>query len=380
MMPKPIYLDHASTTPVDPRVLKAMLPYFSEIYANPSSIHEGGRKAREKVATARNAVAKILHCLPEEIIFTSGGTESINLAIKSLALPKGNGHIITSTIEHPAVLETCRYLKTKGFVVTYLPVDKYGLISPADVIKSICQDTILISIMYANNEIGTIQPIAEIGKIAKKYKIPFHSDTCQAGMLDLDVRKLNVDLLTLNSSKIYGPKGVGILYVKKGISLEPLHHGGGQEFGLRSGTENVPGIVGFAAALELIQKKRVKENTRLSALRDDFIQQILTTIPHSTLNGHPTRRLPNNINISFAGVEAEAVVHYLSQQGIFVSSGSACSSQEIEISHVLKALGLPEKWTRGSVRFSLGRTTTKKELDIVFIALKEIISSLRRLF
>ncbi len=378
-MNKPIYLDHASTTPVDPRVLTAMQPYFSKIYANPSSIHDAGRKAREAVDKTRTAVAKILRCLPEEIIFTSGGTESINLAIKGIAFTRGKGQIITSAIEHPAVLETCKYLETKGFVVTYLPVDKYGLISPADVIRAICKDTILISVMYANNEIGTIQPLAEIGAIAKKHQILFHSDACQAGTLDLDVAKMKVDLLTLNSSKIYGPKGVGLLYVRKGIALEPLLHGGKQESGFRSGTENVPGIVGFAKALELAQKEKLQENKRLTSLRDHFIQAVLAKISNTHLNCQPSQCLPGIINISFAGVEAESVVRYLSQHGIYISSGSACSSQQIETSHVLKAMSLSKKWAGGSLRFSLGRATTKKDLNQVILILEKIIQSLRRI-
>src|SRR3989338_4813245 len=300
----PIYLDHASTTPVDPAVLKAMQPYYNKIYANPSSIHAAGQEAKEAVEEARKKVAEILHCLPEEIIFTSGGTESINLALKGIALPKKKGHIITSQIEHPAVLETCRYLERKGYKVTYLSVDKFGLISPAEVKKALRSETILISIMYANNEIGTIEPILEIGKLAQLYKIPFHTDACQTGSLELDVEKLKVDMITLNGSKIYGPKGIGILYKKKNVFLEPLHHGGGQEGGLRSGTENVPAIVGFAAALELIQKEKTKENKRLQQLRDYFIVEVLTKISDSFLSGHPTKRLPNNAHFFFAGVRS----------------------------------------------------------------------------
>ena len=372
----PIYLDHASTTAVDERVLEAMQPYFSKIYANPSSIHAAGQEAKEAVEEARKKVATILHCLPEEIIFTSGGTESINLALKGIASAKSKGHIITSQIEHPAVLETCKYLETKGFKVTYLPVDKFGLVSAAEVKKALRSDTILISIMYANNEIGTIEPILEIGKLVQQYKIPFHTDACQAGSLELDVEKMKVDLMTLNSSKIYGPKGIGILYKKKGLLLEPLHHGGGQEGGLRSGTENVAGIVGFAKALESIQKERAKENKRIQQLRDYFIVEVLTKISDSFLNGHPTKRLPHNAHFSFAGVEAEAVVRHLSQKGIYVSSGSACSAQEIEISHVLKAIKAPH--ALGGVRFSLGKNTTKEELKQVVKILKEVVGSLRK--
>ncbi len=372
----PIYLDHASTTPVAPEVAKAMQPYFSKIYANPSSIHAAGQKAKEAVEEARQKIAKILHCFPEEIIFTSGGTESINLALKGIAFPKKKGHIITSQIEHPAVLETCKYLETAGFKVTYLSVDKFGLVSPSEVRKALRNDTILISLMYANNEIGTIEPITEIGKLAQQYKIPFHTDACQAGSLELDVEKLKVDLMTLNASKIYGPKGVGILYKRKGIQLEPLYHGGGQEGGLRSGTENVPAIVGFATALELIQKEKINENKRIQQLRDYFIADVLTQIPDTVLNGHPTKRLPSNAHFSFAGVEGEAVVRHLSQKGIYVSSGSACSSQEIEVSHVLKAV--KSAHALGGVRFSLGKDTTKEELKYVIRVLKMVVGGLRK--
>ncbi len=376
---KLIYLDHASSTPLDPRVLNAMLPYFRQHYANPSSFHDPGRNVKEVVERCRKKVAEILQAQPEEIIFTSGGTESINLAIKGVALVKGKGHIITSQIEHPAVLETCKYLERRGFTVGYVKVDKSGMINPASVEKAIRKDTILISIMYANNELGTIQPIINIGKIAQRHQIPFHTDACQAGMLELNVQKLKVDLLTLNGAKIYGPKGIGILYQRKGISLEPLIHGGGQEFNLRSGTENVPGIVGFAPALELIQKGGEKkggkkETQRLILLRDYFTQNLLN-IPGTRLVGHPTRRLPTFVTVAFQDVDAEQLVNYLSLNGIYASSGSACASQNVEQSHVLKAIGLPESW--GAVRFSLGNGITKKELDDVAKTVKKIVERLR---
>lgn len=372
----PLYLDHASTTPIDPQVFKAMQPYFSKIYANPSSIHEAGQEAKAAVEKARQKIATILHCLPEEIIFTSGGTESINLALQGIAFQKKKRHLITSQIEHPAVLETCKYLESQGFRVTYLPVNKFGLVSPSEVRKALSNDTLLISIMYANNEIGTIEPITEIGKLAQQYKIPFHVDACQAGSLELDVDKLKVDLLTLNGSKIYGPKGAGILFKRKSLQLEPLHHGGGQEFGARSGTQNVPGIVGFAAALELIQKERTQENNRIQQLRDYFIVEVLTKISDTFLTGHPTKRLPNNVHFCFAGVEGEAVVRHLSQKGIYVSTGSACSSQEIEVSHVLKAIKAVH--ALGGVRFSFGKETTKEELKLVVKILREVVGSLRK--
>ncbi len=374
---KPIYLDTASTTPVDPRVLKEMMPSFSKKYANPSSIHEWGKEAKEAVEDARSRVADILHCRPNEIIFTSGGTESVNLALKGVAFARKKGQIITTSVEHAAVLETCRYLETKGFTVTYLPVDNYGLVSVADVKKAITKDTILISVIYANNEIGTIEPIRHIGAIARRHAIPFHTDACQAGTLGLDTKKITVDLMTINGSKLYGPKGVGILYRNKAVPLEPLFHGGGQEFGMRGGTENVPAIVGFAKALELAQRNRQKTNRYQSSLRDYFIAKLQQAIPQTALNGHPTKRLANNVNISFAGVEAEVVLKHLSQQGMYASAGAACDSRNIETSHVLKAINAPYPY--GSIRFSLGRHTTKKELEQVAKALKGIVEALRKM-
>lgn len=377
---KNIYLDHAATTYLIPPVVKAMQPYFEKFYANPSSLHSPGLQVKTAVNSARQTIAGILNAQPTEIIFTGGGTESINLAIKGVALHKSKGHIITSKIEHPAVLSTCNYLEKKGFSVTYLDVDKYGSISLSELEKSICSDTILISIMYANNEIGTIEPIAEIGKIARKHNILFHTDACQAaGASELDVKKLEADLMTINGSKIYGPKGVGILYKRTNVPLEPLLHGGGQEFGIRSGTENVAGIIGFAKALELAQKEKNKENERLAKLRDYFITKILKAIPKSFLNGHPTRRLPNNANISFLDVEGESVLLYLNEYGIYVSTGSACSSNKLEISHVLNAIGLNHDAAHGSIRFTLGKRTTKAELDYVIKVLPGIISSLRKI-
>ena len=368
MTTKIIYLDHAASTPLDPIVKKEMDSV--KTYANPSALHQMGLEAKEILNNSRNKVAKILNCKPEEIIFTSGGTESINLAIKGIA--KDKGHIITSKIEHPAVLETCKFLEKDGFDVTYLDVDENGLVNPTEVEKAIQKDTILISIMYANNEIGTIQPVKEIAEIAKKHKIPFHTDACQAGFLDLNV---NADLMTLNGSKIYGPKGIGILYKKKNIRLQPLMHGGGQEFGLRSGTENLTAIVGFAKALELAQK----EDNKIEKLRDYFIEKVLKEIPKTFLNGHKKERLPNNANISFLDVEGESILLYLDHKGILVSTGSACSSEKLEVSHVLDAIGLKHDAAHGSIRFSLGKSTTKEELDYVVKELKGIIQSLRML-
>ena len=374
---KPIYLDHAAATPLDPEVLKAMQPFLTKQYANPNSLHDLGTLARKAIEKARVDIAKILHCSPHEIIFTSGGTESINLALKGIALHKKKGHIITSQIEHPAVLESCHYLEKNGFSVTYLPVDKYGKVSPTAVQKAIRRDTILISIMYANNEIGTIQPLHEIGKIALKHRIPFHTDACQAGSLDINVNDLNVALLTLNGNKIYGPKGIGILYKKSTTQLEPLLHGGNQEYGLRSGTENVPAIVGFAKALNLIQHSKEQENKRLTEVRDRFIKTIFTTISESYLNGHSTERLPNNIHLSFAGVEGEELLYHLNQHHIFVSTGSACNSHKIKTSHVLKAIKIPNALAKGSIRLTMGKETTEHNLQTVAKTITKIVSQLR---
>src|SRR3989338_1566748 len=290
----------------------------------------------------------------DKIIFTASGTESLNLAIKGVAQAyrKKGSHIITSTIEHKAVLETCKFLEGEGFKVTYLKVDQYGRVNPKEVEKAITKKTILVSIMYANNEVGTIQPIKEIAAIAKKKKVLFHTDACQAGFLALDVQQLGVDLLTLNSNKIYGPKGAGLLYIREGIKVEPLIHGGGQELGLRSCSENVPAIAGFAKALELAQQEKESENMQLKKLRDYFISEVMKKMSSTYLNGHPIERLPNNVHLSFAGVEAETVLYYLSLQGIYASAGSACTANEIEVSHVLKAMNVPEKLARGSIRFS----------------------------
>lgn len=376
-MKKEIYLDHAATTYLDKTVLKEMIFCYKQIYANPSSLHQAGLIAKNTLNEAREKVAKILNCNPQEIIFTSGGTESINLAIKGVA--KKKGHIITTKIEHPAVLETCKFLEEQGHKITYLDVDKDGLINIKDLEKAITKNTILISIMYANNEIGTIEPIKEIAKIAQKHNISFHTDACQAGSLNLNVKQLNPDLMTLNGSKIYGPKGVGILYKKKGIKLHPLFYGGGQENNLRSGTQNLPGIIGFTKALELIQKNKTKENKRLTTLRDYFIKKTITEIPKTFLNGHPTKRLPNNANLSFLDVEGESILLYLNEKGIYISTGSACSSQKLEVSHVLDAIGLKHDVAHGSIRFSLGKRTTKQDLDYVIKQLKDIITSLRKI-
>lgn len=376
-----IYLDNAATTPVRKEVMEAVLPYFSENYGNPSSFHYKGLKAKNALENARNKIANTLNCSPDEIIFTSGGTESINLAIKGIARANKNrgNHIITSKIEHPAVLETCKYLEKNGFRITYVNVGKDGIVSPAEIKKVITNKTILVSIMYANNEIGTVQPIKEIGEICKAEGIPFHTDACQAAeYLELDTKAMNVDLLTLNGSKIYGPKGIGILYLKRGINLEPLIHGGGQERGIRSGTENVPSIIGFAKALELAQEERTEESTKLIALRDKLIKGLLNILG-SKLNGHQKQRLPNNANISFKGIEGESIILSLNEKGICASTGSACNSRSLEPSHVLMALGMSHEEAHGSVRFSLGKWTTNEDIEYVMKTMPDIVNKLREI-
>ena len=357
--------------------------YYSQIFGNPSSFNDIGLDAKTALDSARQKVANILNAEPKEIIFTGGGTESINLAIKGVAraLKEKGKHIITSKIEHHAVLETCGYLEKKeGFEITYLDVDRYGVVKLEDLKKAIRKDTILISIMYANNEIGTIQPIEEIGKIAKENEIYFHTDACQVGCyLILDVKKLNVDLMTLNGSKIYGPKGVGVLYIRKGTEIEPIIHGGGQEFGLRSGTENIPGIIGFTKALELAQEDREKESKRLVKLRDKLVKGLLDIIPKTFLNGHPVNRLPNNVNVSILDIEGEAMLLYLNEHGIYASTGSACSSTSLEPSHVILAIGLPYEAAHGSLRFTLGRKTSEEDINYVLKKLPKIVEDLRQI-
>ncbi len=378
-----IYLDYASTTFTRAEVVKEMQPYFTEKFGNPSSLHAMGKEARAAVEMSREKIRKILNAeVADSLIFTSTGTESINLAILGVARAlKGKGkHIVTSTIEHKAVLETCKYLADKeGYRISYVSVGKNGLINPEDVARVITEETILVSIMYANNEIGTIQPIAEIGSLVRAKKVYFHTDACQAAsFLNLDVKMLNVDLMTINSGKIYGPKGVGLLYARENLSLLPLSYGGGQEEGLRSGTENVPGIVGFARALELVQDEREKEGKRLMGLRDKLIRGLLEKVPNCKLNGDAAMRLANNVNITFFGVEGEVLLQYLNNAGIYVSSGSACTAYSIKASHVLIALGLNEKDAMGSVRFTLGKKTTEKDIEKVLEVVPGIVESLRK--
>jgi cysteine desulfurase len=376
----PIYMDYAATTPTDQRVVEAMLPYFGEIYGNPSSLHGFGQEARAAMEGARAKIAAFLGAKPAEIVFTSGGTESDNFAIKGVAWAnrKKGDHVITSAIEHHAVLETCRFLEKEGFRVTYLPVDGDGLVDPADVVKAIMDRTILISIMHANNEIGTIQPIAEIGRIAKGKGICFHTDAVQTfGHLPFTVDELNIDLLSASAHKLYGPKGMGLLYIRKGTRITPLVHGGDQESGRRASTQNVPGIVGFGKAVELAAATLHGEVVRLTSLRDRFIQGIFERIDGIRLNGHPARRLPNNINLSVESIEGEGMILSLDMLGIACSTGSACSSSSLEPSHCLLAIGLPHELSHGSLRFSLGMYTKESDIDAVLEALPQVVGRLR---
>jgi len=376
-----IYMDYAATTPVDKRVLEAMLPYFSEFYGNASEIHSFGLEAKRALEGSREKVAHIMNSDPAQIIFTSGATESNNLALKGIALAnkeKGR-HIIISSIEHDCVLDSARWLETQGFELTLLPVDRYGLVNPAVVERAIRSDTLLVSVMHSNNEIGVLEPIAEIGKICREKGVFFHSDAVQSiGKISVNVEELGVDLLSVSAHKLYGPKGVGALYISEGIRLEPLAHGGGHEWGMRSGTENVAGIVGFGEACRIAEEEMPKESPRLTILRDKLISRILE-VGDTCLNGHPTKRLPNNANFSFKYIEGEALLLRLDDKGIAASTGSACSSKSAEPSHVLLALGLKPEDARGSLRLTLGRWTTKDEVDYVSGVLPPIVEELRSL-
>jgi len=378
-----IYLDHAATTAVDPRVVETMLPYFNPKYGNASSIYRLGQEAAKAIDEARRTVADILGCEPREVIFTSCGTESDNLALRGVGwaqrnLGKGN-HIITSPIEHHAVSHTCEQLeKHFGFEITYLPVDEHGLVDPDDVGRAIKDNTILISIMYANNEVGTIEPIAEIGKIAREKGVPFHTDAVQAGgSLNLDVNELNVDLLSLSAHKFYGPKGVGVLYMRQGVPLLPTQTGGGHEGNRRAGTENVPYIVGLATALRIAYEELEANNQRIAALRDRLIKGVLESIDDIELTGHPTNRLPNSASFVFKYIEGESILLNLDLAGVCASSGSACTSGATEPSHVLLAMGIPHEVAHGSLRLTLGRENTQEDVDYILDTLPGIVQKLR---
>jgi cysteine desulfurase len=379
-----IYLDYAATTPLDPRVLEAMLPYMTERFGNPNSIHSFGREARLAIDEAREKIAQLLNCQPSEIVFTSGGTESDNLALRGIAeayRQKGN-HIVTTAIEHHAVLRTCKALEDMGFSVTYLPVDEHGLVSPEQVAEAVNERTILVSVMHANNEIGTIEPVAEIVKAVKEKRpdILVHTDAVQTvGHISVDIQELGVDLLSFSAHKFYGPKGVGGLFIRKGVRLVPQLTGGGQERNRRSGTENVAGIVGMAKALEIAIAEMSNELPRLQSLRDELIAGVLNRIPDSRLNGHPTQRLPHNANFSFRGIDSETLLLQLDMHGIAASSGSACSSGSLEPSHVLLALGLDYELAISSLRLTLGRFTSHEHILRVLDLLPNIVERLRAL-
>ncbi len=378
---KRIYMDYAASTPVRKEVLAEMEPYFAEKYGNASSLHSFGGEALEALEIARKRIAAVINAEPSEIIFTSGGTESDNLAIKGAAFANQHkdNHIIVSSIEHDAVMQTARFLEKDGFSVTRLPVDEYGLVDPVELLNSITKDTILVSIMHANNEVGTIEPVGEIGKICRQHGVLFHTDAVQSfGKIPIDVKTMNIDLLTLSSHKIYGPKGVGALFVRKGVKLEPILHGGGQESGLRSGTENVAGIVGFGKAAELAHAEMDAESVRLSKLRDKLISGALK-IDNTQLNGHPEKRLPNNVNLRFKFIEGEGLVMLLDEAGIATSTGSACSSKSLEPSHVLLALGLKHEDAHGSLRVTLGKETKDDDIDYFLETLPGCIETLRRI-
>jgi cysteine desulfurase len=380
-----VYLDHAATTAVDPRVVEAMLPYWTQHYGNASSVYTLGREAHRALDQARQTIAEILNCTPREVIFTSCGTESDNLALRGVALERRHrahkNHIITSPIEHHAIGHTAEQLENQfGFEVTYVPVDQDGLVDPGDVEQAIRPDTAIISIMYANNEVGTIEPIAEIGSIARARKIPFHTDAVQAGgMLNLDVKALNVDMMSLSAHKFYGPKGVGVLYARRGVPFLPTQTGGAHEHKHRAGTENVPYIVGLATALELAYKELEESNERITRLRDKLITGVLERIPDSQLSGHPTQRLANNASFLFNYVEGESILLNLDLLGIAASSGSACTSGSLEPSHVLTAMGFPHEVAHGSLRLSLGKENTDQDVDYVLEVLPGIVDKLRKM-
>ena len=377
---KPIYFDHAATTPTRPEVVEAMLPYYREKWGNPSSLHSSGQEAAQAMGKAREEVAALLGALPEEMVFTGSGTEADNQALIgiSVAREKKGNHIITSTIEHHAVLHTAQFLEKRGCDVTYLPVDSQGLVDPEDVRKAITERTILVSIMHGNNEIGTVEPIAEIGAVCREKEVLFHTDAVQTvGHVPVDVREMNVDLLSLSAHKLYGPKGVGALFVRKGVRIAPLIHGGGHERGRRSSTENVPGIVGLGEAARLAGEEMEWEREHCSGLRDRLIEGVLKSVPESMLTGHPTRRLPNNASFCVRYIEGESMLLNLDFEGIAASSGSACTSGSLEASHVLLALGLAHDVAHGSLRLSAGRGNTTEEVDRFLEVFPPIVEKLR---
>ena len=375
-----IYLDHAATTPVDPRVAEALAAVYRDSHGNPSSIHAEGRRARQLVDEARDRVAAAIGADASEIVFTSGGTEADNLALRGTARALGEkgDHIVTTAIEHHAVLDTVHELERQGVRATIVPVDRYGRVDPDDISRAITERTVLVSVMHANNEIGTIEPIAEIGRVCRERGVVFHTDAVQTvGALELDVRRLPVDLVSLNAHKFYGPKGVGALYVRRGTPFAPVQTGGGQERNRRAGTENVAGVVAMGLALEIATRERATESPRIARLRDRLLDGIAEGIEDVVLNGHPTQRLPNNASLCFRGVQGESLVVSLDLAGIAASSGAACTTGSLEPSHVLLAIGLSREVAQGSLRLTLGRGTTDEDIDVVLMELPKIVSRLR---
>jgi cysteine desulfurase len=382
MKHKLIYADYAATTPVDKRVVRAMLPYFDRKYGNPASMHRMGQENLEVLNKCRKIAADFIGAKEEEIIFTGSASESNNFALKGVMWAnrnKGN-HLIVSSVEHDCVLESARWLSKNGFEVTYLPVDEYGMVDPKNVEKAIKKNTVLVSVMQANNEIGTINPVEEIAKICHKHGVLFHTDAAQTcGKIDVNVQKIGADLLTASSHKMYGPKGAAMLYIKKETKIETWMHGGGQEGGMRSSTVNIPAIVGFVSAIEIAKKEMKTESIRLIKLREKLIKKILSTIPTAKLNGHSEKRLPNNVSFRFAYIEGESIVYWLNEYGIMASTGSACSSPKLTPSHVLTACGLKKEEIHGSLRLSLGKETTEKDIDYIIEKLQIVVKKLNKL-
>ena len=378
-MSRRVYLDHNASTPVHPEVLAEMLPFFAEIYGNPSSIHAFGREAREGVDQARERIARFLQVSPQEIVFTSGGTESDNLGVKGLASARGRGHLITSSVEHHAVLRTCQVLEAQGFDVTYVGVDAHGMVEPDEVRRALRPDTIAISVMHANSEVGTLQPVGAIGRLARERSIPFHVDAVQTfGKIPLDVDALGIDVLSFSGHKIYGPKGIAGLYIRKGTKMVSIQHGGEHERRRRAGTENLPGIVGLGKAVEVRARDMHAEAERVGALRDRLWEGVRARVPEVRLSGHPTERLPGTASLLVRHVESESIVLGLDLKGIAVSAGSACTSGNVEPSHVLVAMGVPLDWAMGAVRCSLGRSTTAEDVDYVIESVDTVVRRLRQ--
>jgi cysteine desulfurase len=378
-MNRRVYLDHNASTPVHPEVLAEMLPYYSEIYGNPSSIHGFGREARDGVEQSRERIARFLSVSPQEVVFTSGGTESDNLGVKGLAWARGRGHVITSRVEHHAVLRTCQTLEAQGYDVTYVGVDAHGMVDPDEVRRAIRPDTIAISVMHANSEVGTVQPIGAIGRLARERSIPFHVDAVQTlGKIPLDVDALGVDVLSFSGHKIYGPKGIAGLYIRKGTKMVSIQHGGEHERRRRAGTENVPGIVGLGKAVEVRARDMAAEAEGVTALRNRLWEGVRARVPEVRLSGHPTERLPGTASLLVRHVESESIVLGLDLKGIAVTAGSACTSGNVEPSHVLVAMGVPLDWAMGAVRCSLGRSTTAADIDYVIESLETVVRKLRQ--